>query len=85
MTLAPTRYPWGSSFEAGHAASTMPGPYKVPAFRFEAVSVATNKATIGTYRGVGLPIAVLVKSDSWTLARKSSVLIHGIATPQYDP
>lgn len=53
-------YPWGSAFEAGHAASTMPGPYKVPAFRFEAISVATNKATIGPYRGVGLPIAVLV-------------------------
>jgi carbon-monoxide dehydrogenase large subunit len=53
-------YPWGSAFEAGHAASAMPGPYKVPAFRFEAVSVATNKATIGPYRGVGLPIAVLV-------------------------
>ena len=38
----------------------MPGPYKVPAFRFEAVSVATHKATIGVYRGVGLPIGVFV-------------------------
>ncbi len=53
-------YPWGSGFEAGHAASSMPGPYKVPAFRFEALSVATNKATIGPYRGVGLPVGVLV-------------------------
>jgi carbon-monoxide dehydrogenase large subunit len=53
-------YPWGSGFEAGHAASSMPGPYKIPAFRFEALSVATNKTTIGPYRGVGLPIGVLV-------------------------
>ncbi|HKA54215.1 MAG TPA: xanthine dehydrogenase family protein molybdopterin-binding subunit [Candidatus Binatia bacterium] len=55
-----SEYPWGSAFEAGHAASTMPGPYKVPAYRFEALSVATNKTTIGVYRGVGLPIGVLV-------------------------
>lgn len=55
-----SEYPWGSAFEAGHAASAMPGPYKIPAFRFEATSVATNKTTIGVYRGVGLPIGVLV-------------------------
>jgi carbon-monoxide dehydrogenase large subunit len=55
-----SEYPWGSSFEAGHAASTLPGPYKVPAFRFEALSVATNKTTTGVYRGVGMPISVLV-------------------------
>jgi aerobic carbon-monoxide dehydrogenase large subunit len=55
-----SEYPWGSAFEAGHAASTMPGPYKIPAYRFEALSVATNKTTVGVYRGVGLPIGVLV-------------------------
>jgi aerobic carbon-monoxide dehydrogenase large subunit len=53
-------FPWGSGFEAEHAASAMPGPYKVPAFRFEALSAATNKATVGVYRGVGLPIGVFV-------------------------
>jgi carbon-monoxide dehydrogenase large subunit len=53
-------YPWSAALEAGHAASAMPGPYKIPAYRFEALSVATNKSTIGPYRGVGLPIAVLV-------------------------
>jgi aerobic carbon-monoxide dehydrogenase large subunit len=52
-------YPWGSALEAGHAAGAMPGPYKIPVYRFEALSVATNKTTIGPYRGVGLPIAVL--------------------------
>jgi carbon-monoxide dehydrogenase large subunit len=61
-------YPWGSALEAGHAASAMPGPYKVPAYRFEALSVATNKTTIGPYRGVGLPIAVLTMERLMDLA-----------------
>ena len=61
-------YPWGSALEAGHAASAMPGPYKIPAYRFEALSVATNKTTIGPYRGVGLPIAVLTMERLMDLA-----------------
>jgi carbon-monoxide dehydrogenase large subunit len=63
-----SEYPWGSAFEAGHAASSMPGPYKTPAFGFEAVSVATNKTTIGVYRGVGLPIGVLTMERLMDLA-----------------
>ncbi|MBM4258458.1 MAG: xanthine dehydrogenase family protein [Deltaproteobacteria bacterium] len=61
-------YPWGSALEAGHAASAMPGPYKIPAYRFEALSVATNKTTIGPYRGVGLPIAILTMERLMDLA-----------------
>jgi aerobic carbon-monoxide dehydrogenase large subunit len=61
-------YPWSAALEAGHAASAMPGPYKIPAYRFEALSVATNKTTIGPYRGVGLPIAVLVMERLLDLA-----------------
>lgn len=63
-----SEYPWGSAFEAGHAASSQPGPYKTPAFSFEAVSVATNKTTIGVYRGVGLPIGVLTMERLMDLA-----------------
>ncbi len=63
-----SEYPWGSAFEAGHAASSMPGPYKTPTFSFEAVSVATNKTTIGVYRGVGLPIGVLTMERLMDLA-----------------
>ena len=63
-----SEYPWGSAFEAGHAASSLPGPYKTPAFAFEAVSVATNKTTIGVYRGVGLPIGVLTMERLMDLA-----------------
>ena len=53
-------FPFSSALEAGHAASTLPGPYKIPAYRYEAVSIVTNKVTLGAYRGVGLPIAILV-------------------------
>ena len=52
-------YPWGSSFEPKHAAGTITGPYKIPAFGFETCTVATNKASIGVYRGVGIPVAAL--------------------------
>lgn len=65
-----TEYPWSSAFEAGHAASSMPGPYKTPAFGFESVSVATNKTTIGVYRGVGLPIGVLATERLMDLAAR---------------
>ena len=53
-------FPFSSALEAGHAASALPGPYKIPAYRYEAVSIVTNKVTLGAYRGVGLPIAILV-------------------------
>ena len=44
-------YPWGSALEAGHAASAVPGPYKVPAYRFEALSVATKKLPLALCTG----------------------------------
>ena len=53
-------FPFSSALEAGHSAATLPGPYKVPAYEYEAVSIVTNKVTLGAYRGVGLPIAILV-------------------------
>ncbi len=52
-------YPW-ATFEANVTAMAMPGPYKLRAFAFETLSVATNKCSIGAYRGVGQPIGVLV-------------------------
>ena len=52
-------YPWSSAFEPKHAAGTISGPYKIPAFGFETCTVATNKASIGVYRGVGITIAAL--------------------------
>ena len=55
-----TEFPFSSGIEAGVAAAAMPGPYKIPAYQFDTVSIATNKATVGAYRGVGMPIAVFV-------------------------
>lgn len=51
-------YPW-PTFEANVTAMAMPGPYKIRAFAYETLSVATNKCSIGAYRGVGQPIGVL--------------------------
>ena len=50
-------YPW-PTFEANVTAMAMPGPYKLRAFAYETLSVATNKCSIGAYRGVGQPIGV---------------------------
>src|SRR5439155_1616371 len=38
----------------------LPGPYRVPGYRGRARGVATNKAPLGPYRGVGRPPAVFV-------------------------
>ncbi|MEA2623974.1 MAG: aerobic carbon-monoxide dehydrogenase large subunit [Candidatus Binatota bacterium] len=53
-----TEYPW-PTFEPNVTAGAMTGPYRVPAFAYEATSIATNKASLGAYRGVGQPIGVL--------------------------
>ena len=52
-------YPW-PTFEANVTAMAMPGAYKLRGFAFETLSVATNKCSIGAYRGVGQPIGVFV-------------------------
>jgi carbon-monoxide dehydrogenase large subunit len=44
--------------EANMASSVLPGPYHLPAYRFEATTVATNKTPVGPFRGVGRPAAV---------------------------
>ena len=43
----------GRSMEANMAARTLPGPYDIPDYRARAITVATNKAPLGPYRGVG--------------------------------
>jgi carbon-monoxide dehydrogenase large subunit len=50
-------YPW-PTFEANVTTMAMPGPYMLRAFAYETLSVATNKCSIGSYRGVGQPIGV---------------------------
>ena len=48
-------WPQGPYQEAGMAARNLPGPYTIPNYRARAATVATNKAPLGPYRGVGRP------------------------------
>ncbi|MET0850419.1 MAG: xanthine dehydrogenase family protein molybdopterin-binding subunit [Candidatus Rokuibacteriota bacterium] len=53
-------YPLTASLEPIGTAGILPGPYRVPAYAFEAMAVATNKPPIGAYRGVGMTMGVFV-------------------------
>jgi carbon-monoxide dehydrogenase large subunit len=53
-------YPWTASIEVIQVVSFLPGPYRVPHYHAEAFGVATNKAPMGPYRGVGRPISTFV-------------------------
>src|SRR5439155_5904875 len=52
--------PWTASIEVIQVISFLPGPYRVPAYLGEGAGVATNKAPMGPYRGVGRPVATFV-------------------------
>src|SRR5207247_8840570 len=53
-------YPWTASIEVIQVVSFLPGPYRVANYRAEASGVATHKAAMGPYRGVGRPVSVFV-------------------------
>jgi carbon-monoxide dehydrogenase large subunit len=53
-------YPWTASIEVIQVVSFLPGPYRVPNYHAEAFGVATNKAPMGPYRGVGRPVSAFV-------------------------
>ncbi|MEX2147066.1 MAG: molybdopterin cofactor-binding domain-containing protein, partial [Candidatus Rokuibacteriota bacterium] len=53
-------HPWTASIEVIQVISFLPGPYRVPHYRGEAWGVATNKAPMGPYRGVGRPVSTFV-------------------------
>jgi carbon-monoxide dehydrogenase large subunit len=48
-------WPQGPYQEAAMAARNLPGPYAIANYRCRACTVATNKAPLGPYRGVGRP------------------------------
>jgi aerobic carbon-monoxide dehydrogenase large subunit len=50
-------WPQGPYMEANMAARVMPGPYVIPSYKARYVTVATNTAPVGPYRGVGRPAA----------------------------
>jgi carbon-monoxide dehydrogenase large subunit len=53
-------YPHGQLLEALGTPVMITGPYRIPALRFRARAVATNKCPGGGYRGVGLAVSVFV-------------------------
>src|SRR5436309_337395 len=53
-------YPWTASIEVIQVVSFLPGPYRVPHYHGQAWGVATNKAPMGPYRGVGRPVSTFV-------------------------
>jgi len=53
-------YPWTASIEVIQVVAFLPGPYRVPHYHAEGLGVATNKAPMGPYRGVGRPVSVFV-------------------------
>src|SRR3989441_5165205 len=53
-------HPWTASIEVVQVISFLPGPYRVPHYRGEGWGVATNKAPMGPYRGVGRPVSTFV-------------------------
>jgi carbon-monoxide dehydrogenase large subunit len=50
-------FPWTGGSDAGMAANVLLGPYDIPNYRAEDISVTTNKCPVSTYRGVGRPSA----------------------------
>ncbi len=53
-------YPWTAALEPMQVAGFLPGPYKIANFSANVRAVATNKAPMGPYRGVGRPISAFV-------------------------
>ncbi len=53
-------YPWTASVEPIQAISFLPGPYRVSNYTARVRGVATCKAPMGPYRGVGRPVTTFV-------------------------
>jgi aerobic carbon-monoxide dehydrogenase large subunit len=63
-------YPWTAALEPVQVVSFMPGPYRVPAYRGHVRAVATCKAPIGPYRGVGRPVSTFVMERLMDMAAR---------------
>ncbi len=46
-------WPFTAGLDSGQASENVPGPYDIAAYEREVYAVATNKAPVGPYRGVG--------------------------------
>ncbi|MEV0277850.1 xanthine dehydrogenase family protein molybdopterin-binding subunit [Streptomyces sp. NPDC050610] len=50
-------HPWTATMDATMASAMIPGPYRLPNYRFRTRSLASNKTPSGPYRGVARPSA----------------------------
>jgi aerobic carbon-monoxide dehydrogenase large subunit len=53
-------YPWTAALEPVQVVSFLPGPYRIDTYRGRVRAVATSKAPMGPYRGVGRPVSTFV-------------------------
>ena len=53
-------HPLTAALEPPGTAAIIPGPYRTPAYAWEALAVATNKPPLGAYRGVGMTMGAFV-------------------------
>src|SRR5271168_3038946 len=53
-------YPWTAALEPVQVVSFLPGPYRIQNYFGRARGVATSKAPLGPYRGVGRPTSTFV-------------------------
>jgi carbon-monoxide dehydrogenase large subunit len=53
-------YPTTGALEPLGTASILPGPYRIAAYAYEAIALATHKPPLGAYRGVGMTMGAFV-------------------------
>ncbi|MGH7386720.1 MAG: xanthine dehydrogenase family protein molybdopterin-binding subunit, partial [Candidatus Rokuibacteriota bacterium] len=53
-------YPLTGALEVLGTASILPGPYRTPAYAYHITALATTKAPLGAYRGVGMTMGAFV-------------------------
>jgi aerobic carbon-monoxide dehydrogenase large subunit len=67
-------FPHGHVLEALGTPNLVPGPYALPAYRYRARAVATNKSPGGAYRGVGVAVSAFVHERAMdALARRAGL------------
>src|SRR5881397_3193055 len=67
-------YPTTGALEPLGTANILPGPYRTPAYEYEAVAVATNKPPLGAYRGVGMTMGAFVMERLLDLVAERAAL-----------
>ncbi len=53
-------HPLTAALEPLGSAAILPGPYRVPVYEYECLALATHKAPVGAYRGVGMAVGAFV-------------------------